>query len=234
MGILFLFPDIPVEEAETEEIWDTPFHSTPPLFTYEPFPDTPPTPLPVVIEGCFQTELYFPSCGIHPDWKSALGPAREKIERRAGLATAAERERTWMIHFRFGDYLHSPVHQVDLRLYYHKCLMAVPAGARLHVFSDEPERCRKFMEEEAAGREVTWATSNHDLEALYEMSLCRGGALTANSTFSWWGAYFARQGAIEQQGTAFRAFYPDNWGAGLPPATDVIPSWGERMCVAPW
>ena len=151
------------------------------------------------------------------------------ISEGAGLTDEAARRRTWFIHFRFGDYRGNAFHYWRLDIYYQKCLLAVPSGSRLHVFSDEPELCKDWLigciEHLGLNLELTWAASKVDVEALYEMSLCWGGAITANSTFSWWGAYFAHMAA----GGAHRAYYPDGWGLGVPPPTDLVPSWGEKV-----
>ena len=64
-----------------------------------------------------------------------------------------------------------------------------------------------------------------DYISMWLMSQCWGGAITANSTFSWWGAYFARQNAPKP----FTAFFPNVWGQGLPPAKDVVPDWGTSV-----
>ena len=56
------------------------------------------------------------------------------------------------------------------------------------------------------------------------MSLCWGGAVIANSTFSWWGAWFAHQSTSKPE--SFVGVYPKVWGQGLPPARDIIPKWG--------
>jgi hypothetical protein len=56
---------------------------------------------------------------------------------------------------------------------------------------------------------------------LYQMSQCRGGTIAANSTFSWWASYLAHQGGCR------RSFFPSNWGQGLPPPVDLLPSWAE-------
>lgn len=222
-AICSLFPEIPLDEPEDTVELAFPAEA---VYTYIPFPETP-IPRHVVLNGYFQTERYFPRGGIRPDWDTALGPRRGQIEKLARLDTADERGRTWMIHCRFGDYLQLPHHQVNLRRYYQTCIAAIPDGARLHIFSDEPGRAREALEEiEGIERlELTWSVSKGDVDALYEMSLCHGGAIVANSTFSWWGAYFARA----SQGGPFKAFYPDVWGAGLPRATEIVPSWGERV-----
>ena len=225
--IFDLFPTVPVEdfsEKKTVDFQEKEGY----LFKYIPFADTPPVDIDaLILKGYFQSPLYFPEEGIHPDWDSALGSeGRNIVEQRAGLTDPATKERTWFIHFRLGDYRVLPQHQVDLTHYYMKCLYAVPNGSRLHCFSDEPHLCKEFLEAITQGRnlEITWSRSVADIEALYEMSLCRAGAIVANSTFSWWGAYFAKRDSKN-----FQAFYPAVWGSELPPAFDIVPSWGERV-----
>ena len=198
------------------------------VYIYKPFPATPPTEDHIQLTGLFQSPRYSPKGGVWPHWENALGAeGLRAIEQRSGLDAEPERQRTWFIHFRFGDFLKSAYYYWDLSKYYMKCLAAIPAGAHVHAFSDEPDRVREWLTGVCAelGLELTWSDAKRDVEALYEMSLCWGGAVTANSTFSWWGAYFAHMKA----GAAHRAYYPDGWGLGLPRPTDLVPSWGEKV-----
>ena len=194
----------------------------PPRRFYQYIPLGPLTAQHTLVSGFRQSPLYFPQM-ITPDWDSALGGpvVRKKVEALAGLETIEARRQTYAIHVRLGDYKHLPHHQVDLSSYYAKALERVPAGSRLHLFSDEPDYCRGLFNKVVAAKQLnfTVAVTHSDVESLYEMSLCLGGTITANSTFSWWGAWFAHTG-----GAAW-ATYPDSMGQGQPEPVDFYPEW---------
>jgi hypothetical protein len=164
-----------------------------------------------------------------PNWGSALGGpfVRGWIEKDAGLCDPVERARTVSLHVRLGDYLKLPHHQVDLGQYYATALKRLKAGQRLHIFSDEPERCASQFAGFAAGHGISFTVAKvrSDVESLYEMSLCLGGNITANSTFSWWGAWFAHAAGSPW------ATYPSNWGRGMPEPTDLFPEWATVIPV---
>jgi hypothetical protein len=184
---------------------------------------------PTYIQGFRQNPRYFPPGGLHPNWDSALGgPAvRRWLERDAALLDGPEKARTVSLHVRLGDYRKLPHHQQDLAKYWSNALEKVPQGARLHLFSDEPDLCRAQFADVCTrrGLQFTVARVRSDLETLYEMSLCLGGNITANSTFSWWGAYFAHLAGSPW------ATYPSRWGKGMPDPAGIVPSWGELIAV---
>jgi TusA-related sulfurtransferase len=178
----------------------------------------------IVIKGARQSPKYFP-VKVEPDWESALGPSvRKRIEVLAGLDPSV-RNNTYAIHIRLGDYRLLPHHQVDLANYYKKALDKVPEGARLHVFSDEPNTCIRLFKTIAEERKLilSMAVTQSDVESLYEMTLCLGGTITANSTFSWWGAWFAHQAGAKW------ATFPSSMGAGMPEPTDFYPEWATVL-----
>ena len=223
-NLFLLFPQIPIQE--TGEIWETLKENKHELYRYVPFPETCPYPkeMPIVIQGWRQTEKYFPKGGMILNFEHALGSLRtEKIRKQIP-------PNSWFVHVRIGDYKFLPHHQVDLSSYYAHCLRQIPQNTNLFLFSDEPELCQKQFQgsAEMLGLSFEVFKSADELESLYAMSLCKGGAITANSTFSWWGAYCAKQGADSH----FKAFYPTVWGQGMPPPVDLIPLWGERVDVS--
>ena len=202
-----LFPDVPIISGPTApKILGV---SEAQLFSFidfeEPIAD-------VVIVGHAHNPQYFRTVDIRPSWP--LVPQE---------VTGA-----WMIHFRRGDYDILPQYSVELTRYYRRCLLAVPEGSKLRVFSDEPERCKDLLDSVVDGRhfDISWSGETVDYKALYEMSLCTGGAITANSTFSWWGAYFAKANANARDG--YRAYYPSSWGR-LPSPAGIVPAWGELV-----
>jgi len=229
LTILSLFPSIEIDRVKIEE-FDIFKEAEEDVHKYVELPAC--GAKPVLLEGYFQSPKYFPKAGIQVDWENALGGQRGKIQSAACLQSLDQRKRTWMIHFRIGDYMENPMYHVPLQDYYRECLEKVPPGSRLHCFSDEPETCKPFIEGlmQDFSLELTWAYSKTDVNTLYEMSLCTGGAIIGNSTFGWWGAYFGHAEA-EQQGGPFTAYYPDQWLIGFPLSHDLIPEWGTIVPV---
>ena len=232
--MLNLFPDIPIidEEPTTYTIVA---QDEKDLYTFKPFKADVSTN--VKLQGYWQSYEYINQAYLIPDWNHALKGEALKILEDAGLADLDSQKNTWMIHFRHGDYKILEHHQVPLVKYYTKCLYDIPAGSRLHVFSDEPELCRDFVESVIEGRGITMtvSTQTRDICALYEMSHCLGGLIVANSTFSWWGAYFAKRRA-RNVGHTLKAYYPSVWGYDypgqvFPPPTGLIPDWGIKVSI---
>ena len=218
--IFKLFPSVPI--IESAESWETLEEPRNNMYRYTPFSQMPVNG-PTIVHGYRQSEKYFPVGGVVPDFEGALGPEK------AATIRAKMPKDAWFLHVRLGDYKILPHHQVNLKGYYAECLDKVPKGSPLILFSDEPELCSEYFMIEAGPRSLDFSvcTNKDELVNLYMMSLCSGGAITANSTFSWWGAYFARQNAKK---STFQAFYPSMWGQGMPPPIDLIPSWG--VCVS--
>jgi hypothetical protein len=151
----------------------------------------------------------------------------ESLLKEYDLDTVEKRQNTWFLHVRLGDYKILPHHQIDINDYYTKAVKHIPEGARVLLFSDDIEPFGNFLQSflQQMGIEPTPVFLKDEVESLYVMSQCWGGAVVANSTFSWWGAYFAKR----YHPSGYIAVYPSIWGKGLPVATDIVPSWGIRI-----
>jgi hypothetical protein len=127
------------------------------------------------------------------------------------------------IHVRRGDYLNPPYSDVlyvqDIS-YYEMTLKNYSRDCEFWIFSDDVEWCRQQSVLLDLPHKV-FIEEPHEIKALYLMSLCHGGFICANSSFSWWGAFL---GAY-----AVRApvCVPTNWFKGgvgnlFPPEWKVI------------
>ena len=224
-NIFKLFPQLPVITEEQSHILLPEPQGN--VFTYTPF-QSDSVKANVVVDGWRQSARYFPALGVHAALEQAISP-----ERQHALLTKynlqATQERPCFLHIRLGDYKILPHHQIDIGSYVLKASKEFPPGSRFLVFSDEAKAHKEMLGAfvRTLGHEPLIVEEEDELENLFLMSQCWGGAIVANSTFSWWGAYFARQRSPTPQ--LYKACYPSVWGAGLPAARDVIPPWGLRI-----
>ena len=101
------------------------------------------------------------------------------------------------VHLREGDYqnlrhLYGPSSPSE---YLHDAISRIspPGGAELWIFSDSPYATQRMDLNGAATRAITSETLSSPLETLLLMSQAIG-LVGANSTFSWWAAFLARDG----------------------------------------
>lgn len=225
-----LFPSINV--VETEQTFQMIPEPPGACFTYLPWTEQAPFQENLLVDGWRQTEKYFPHNGIHVDLEYAVGSARlQSLLSQYGLETEYSRSNTWSVHFRFGDYIQLPHHQIDLGSYYGQAIQQIPPSARILIFSDEAVRFKSVLQGLFAHRrqDITIVTEEGVIDTLALMAYCWGGSIVANSTFSWWGAYCAHKKA----GNGHKALYPRIWGKGLPAPRDIVPSWGimiDNVC----
>jgi hypothetical protein len=123
-----------------------------------------------------------------------------------------------MLHIRRGDYVEkSHIHYLQGPDYYYtaykhlnRILQALPP--KVLVFSDDIQWC-KAQDWIQAIPNVDFYENDNEVETLAEMARCGGGAIIANSTFSWWGAMLSQTPYV---------YYPSNWIAM--PIENLFPS----------
>jgi hypothetical protein len=104
--------------------------------------------------------------------------------------------------------------------YYRRGLTKIDAKLRWIVISDDVAWCREqelFTEFPA----IEIVDEPDELNGLALMSLCCGGAIIANSTFSWWGAMLGAEPA------GAMVVYPSLWFSHAKP--DLFPSRWTRL-----
>lgn len=97
------------------------------------------------------------------------------------------------IHVRGGDYKGNAVHELNLTLYYKKCMQQTPLKDFV-IFTNDILYAKKMFSEIPIIEES-------EVDSLYLMSQC-GACICANSSFSWWGAYLNSNRPI---------FMPSKW-----------------------
>lgn len=191
------------------------------VFTFNPLPEFPPTDT-VLLRGSWISAKYVDP-EFAPDWTSAISDSATLLARWS-LLSPEDRSRTVFIHVRLGDYTILPHYQLDFRFYYAKAMACFPENTRFLVFSDEPKKAKMMS---VFDERCRFVDEPDELSTLFLMSNCGRGAITANSTFSWWGAFFGRQRAGPQHQTIM----PSRWMASEENTSDVYPEWAVRLPV---
>lgn len=134
----------------------------------------------VILRGYWQSALYFEK--YRTEVLDALAFADHYYIGRCSL------------HVRRADYLlykdkHPPVTEVYLNKAINYILHNTGV-ANFHVFSDDIEWCKNFLEKDVTLKGLTFSFSenNNPLDDLYSISQCEHHII-ANSSFSWWGAW---------------------------------------------
>ena len=195
--IFDFFPSIPI--LDTLEEYETILEKPENVFTY--------TELPlytrnVKLVGYFQSERYFPSY-------------------RVPLINLSQKDtKPYMfLHVRRGDFCILPHHNVNLLNYYRRALIVARQPTMpILVCSDDIEWCKANLPKLYGDLVQTWLwEEGTDSESLYHMAQCEYGGICANSTFSWWGAYF-------NTSPKKTMFMPGTWGyPPMPIARDIYP-----------
>lgn len=145
------------------------------------------------------------------DILAELGERRMAAQAALGIQ---DPRTTAFVHVRRGDYLELPPTDFWRQEgdYYSSCLAALRGGAqpptRTLLFSDDPIWCK--AQPWADGLEII--VQPDELLTLAAMSLCQGGAIIANSTFSWWGAMLGAAAA------GAPVYYPARWYKDVEPS----------------
>jgi hypothetical protein len=195
-GMLFkLFPNVPV----IDRVENLRVISELKTFNYSKLPNSLSN---VILYGYFQDERYFPSALI-PKIKTDHYP------------------NTYFIHIRAGDYLPKGSFGYDLSYYHKKCFNLLSPDTKYIVFSDDNTYATNYMKQFS----ISYTISNkvNQLDTLIEMSNCEG-AICANSSFSWLGAFF-------QDKKKGQRFMPSQWIKGID-CTGVYPTWATIVDVS--
>jgi len=176
-------------------------------FGYQPHYTSPTTNL--YLDGYWQGEDFFPK--MRAKLREEFTLAQPLTPRSRDVAAQIVQQESIAVHVRRGDYVtNDKTKKIYRNLdadYYRKCLTDIQQhieNPKVFLFSNDIDWCLKNLD---VGLPVTPVTHNNAATAYEDLCLisqCRH-AVIANSTFSWWGAFLARESA------ARRVYYPDPW-----------------------
>lgn len=214
LNISDFFPDIPVRADLTALYWTVLQEPPGAAMTYL---ELPAVPGPVLLRGYFQSERYFPTQGL---------PRAPPLCNLSSELLAHDWSHTYFLHIRRGDYMHPANihHRIDIRQYVSRCLHQFPKDWVCFVVSDDIPWCKATLPTWFTERWFFCPETATDAETFFWMTVCAGG-ICANSSFSWWAAYFLK---YQQSFSVLCMPYP--WGTPpLPEARDLIPRWATRV-----
>jgi len=127
------------------------------------------------------------------------------------------------VHVRRGDLITHPIYSKTIKVqtpdYFQACMRQIAdhvGDPHFFVFSDDPDWCKEHVRIDAPITYMDHNDGRRDFVDLVLMSHCRH-FITANSTFSWWGAWLSRNAEKI-------VIVPSVWGTdGSGPLPGLIP-----------
>lgn len=180
----------------------------------------------VYLAGYWQSEKYFKRviAQIREDFRFRLPLEGENAE----LAARLSQTQAVSLHVRRGDYASNSattaVHGLCSPTYYHDALRIVRQqipDAHLYIFSDDIGWVRKNIKIELPSVYVEHNQGKDSFNDMMLMSLCRHH-ITANSSFSWWGAWL-------NSSSSKLVIAPKKWFADDKSTADLIPHQWMRL-----
>lgn len=169
--------------------------------------DLPETDKNIILFGYRQHMNYFPTYPIRPSFGNF-----ESILSKYKLTTEEDRRKTWFIHIRLGDFLLIDVlKHVTVESYHRHLFCKIPEDANIILFSNGLDSAKGILQKHLS-RPFVVCEEHDERIALYIMSQCWGGAIGANSTFSWWGTYLAYHSTSYP--LEYKAYFPEEWVSG--------------------
>ena len=145
------------------------------------------------VDGYWQTEKYFDDIKVKLIKEFTFKNKLELNDKFKNDIEKIQNSESVSIHIRRGDYIKSEIIKKMFRNifednYYSKAIEIVNnkiINPKYFIFSDDIEWCKNNFNIE---KEHVFIDEHKPYEDLYLMSLCKH-QITANSTFSWWGAW---------------------------------------------
>jgi len=211
--IFKMFPNIP-------KIWkveaDISFEQET-VFKYILLPHDPPGNR-ILLKGFWQVAAYI-SDTFEPSWEAISD--RDSLLEKWSLKTDDQKNKSVFLHVRLGNYQILPHHHVNLLGYFATCLNKFPQDTRFLIFSDTPEKAQLLT---VFNDRCIFVDETNEYKALFLMSQCWAGSITANSTFSWWGAFFGRQASTDKE--SYKSYMPGKWFVEyMEPTDNIYPEW---------
>ena len=190
----------PLEGFTTNNMPENMYVYKEPSFSYNPMPVWYRTKYNIMLDGYFQSYIYFEKCKQRLFNMINLEEQKEAIEAKYPFT---EFEKTISVHFRMGDYKKLPnFHPIMTIDYYITAIKEIMAKTKNEIttimyFYEEndddkdtvADNIRVLQDLYPSIKFIRASAIMEDWEQMLLMSCCKYNVI-ANSTFSWWGAYF--------------------------------------------
>jgi len=208
-------------------------------FHYTEIPEVP-SSQPISLKGYFQSYKYFQE--YQDKIYALILLTNQQIATQVKYAKYFENVQTVSMHFRLGDYKEKQhFHPIMPKEYYHKALLHI-VSAKYSQSTDLTIRVLYFCEKEdnsyvssvieyikstLSDTNIEFVKVEDDMEDWQQLLLmsCCNHNIIANSTFSWWGAYF-------NENADKCVCYPNRWfgpSMGSVNTDDLFPPMWEKI-----